>query len=506
MSGQDFNDLVADIKANGQHNPIITLDGEILDGRNRWEASKAAGIEDGDIWTVEFVRTHDPLDFVISQNYRRRHLTQSQAAMVAAEIAKLQQGRKAAGDATPSVKEAADAMRVSASSVQAAKRVRKKDAKLADAVKAGTVTLHAAEQQLKAQETLVQPSPEVVELMEAAKVFMEGFAECGAMQQPRDALLAEAAVATGHLAPASVEMVQMSDTQRQIAETLLTLPQIADAVKGAIAACNIPPITAADNAFREIWPEAVPSQAGVPITTSGIRTMSTEEIVAWLMTPDGKEWFDAEWKNVHPSPPEPQFNITEVTEHPPMEDYRLVMRPQQSLTAEAVEDWMLTTNEGSAWRAESRHKFLCDFTATEANEWIATTMAGEQWLDEYKVGMFKEFSAKQPQQRITPALVTAWIVTPEGQSWLKDYNTRHGGSSLKKPGKHEDDIAAGRTVRIPTGPPFSLAHMQSALVTLTAMIPSDAEHAKFADVLSTFAAKELQLVRKQSDRFSPYTS
>jgi hypothetical protein len=379
MSGPEFDAFLDDIKANGMHNPVVTLGGEVLDGRNRLNACELLGIEPQ---LKEYEGT-DPLGYVVSQNYRRRHLTQSQAAMVAAEIAKLQQGRKSATETAPSEKEAAEAMHVSTSSVQAAKRVRKKDAKLADEVKAGTVTLHAAEKQLKAQETPV----EVVQISPPAPEVMKAF---------------ESLAAGGR-----AELKAMEDL-----------------AGGNFLAANTAP--------------TIPRQ------------------------------------------------------------------PLQ-LTAEAVEDWMLTTNEGSAWRAEARHKFLCDFTATEANEWIATTTAGEQWLDEYKVGMAKEFAEKQPQ-RVTPALVTSWIVTPEGQAWLKDYNARHGGAAMKKVDKHEADIAAGRTVRIPTGPPFLLAHLQSALVILTAMIPSDAEHAKFADVLSTFAAKELQLVRKQSDRFSPYTS
>jgi ParB-like chromosome segregation protein Spo0J len=76
MEGQDFDDLVADIKANGLHEPIVTYEGMILDGRNRYRACIKAGIEPklikGDDWI------DDPAAYVISANIHRRHLTAEQ--------------------------------------------------------------------------------------------------------------------------------------------------------------------------------------------------------------------------------------------------------------------------------------------------------------------------------------------------------------------------------------------------------------------------------------------
>jgi len=45
MQGEDLAALAADIKANGQKVPIVIYDGAIIDGRNRYNACLAAGVE-----------------------------------------------------------------------------------------------------------------------------------------------------------------------------------------------------------------------------------------------------------------------------------------------------------------------------------------------------------------------------------------------------------------------------------------------------------------------------
>ncbi len=84
MSNEEFEELVEDIKQNGQLEPIILHEGKILDGRNRYNACLKLGIKpkmkdyDGE--------NLDPLSFVISKNIKRRHLTASQKALLALEI------------------------------------------------------------------------------------------------------------------------------------------------------------------------------------------------------------------------------------------------------------------------------------------------------------------------------------------------------------------------------------------------------------------------------------
>src|SRR5262249_45051901 len=78
----EFYQLVDDIKANGLQEPIVVHEGKILDGRNRYLASLEAGVEP----TFAPFRGDDPVAFVISANLRRRHLDESQRAMVAAKL------------------------------------------------------------------------------------------------------------------------------------------------------------------------------------------------------------------------------------------------------------------------------------------------------------------------------------------------------------------------------------------------------------------------------------
>jgi hypothetical protein len=90
MSPAELADLVGDIQVHGQHEPIVTYQGQILDGRNRWTACVEAGCEP---LTREWDGEGDPVAFVLSLNLHRRHLSESQRAMVAAKIANMGQGR-----------------------------------------------------------------------------------------------------------------------------------------------------------------------------------------------------------------------------------------------------------------------------------------------------------------------------------------------------------------------------------------------------------------------------
>src|SRR3954451_15304181 len=86
--------LAADIKAQGLLEPILLHpDGRIIDGRNRLQACRRAGV------APRFLTCEKPgaglLDLVLSLNLHRRHLTEGQRAMIAARLATLGKGRPA---------------------------------------------------------------------------------------------------------------------------------------------------------------------------------------------------------------------------------------------------------------------------------------------------------------------------------------------------------------------------------------------------------------------------
>jgi ParB-like chromosome segregation protein Spo0J len=84
MDTVEFESLKADIQKHGQLEPIWTHDGKIIDGRNRYLACRELGIEPK-IKEWEPVNGAELVDFVISLNLQRRHLTASQKALVAVD-------------------------------------------------------------------------------------------------------------------------------------------------------------------------------------------------------------------------------------------------------------------------------------------------------------------------------------------------------------------------------------------------------------------------------------
>lgn len=90
LIGIDFESLRDDIAKNGLLEPIVIYEGKILDGRNRYTACLGAGVLPD---TVEY-NGDDPLGFVIAKNLHRRHLNESQRALVASKLANMQRGTR----------------------------------------------------------------------------------------------------------------------------------------------------------------------------------------------------------------------------------------------------------------------------------------------------------------------------------------------------------------------------------------------------------------------------
>ncbi|MBO6755449.1 MAG: hypothetical protein JJ902_03930 [Roseibium sp.] len=173
MDSEAFDSLVEDIAANGVREPIVFLNGFVLDGRNRYMAARQCGIAypyveyDGD----------DPLGYVISLNLKRRHLKESQRAMVAAKLANMQQGARTDLEPSANLQEvssaqAADMLNVSERTVNAAKSVQRQGSpELVEKVERGKVSVSAAADVA----TLPKPEQENIvargekEILEAAK-------------------------------------------------------------------------------------------------------------------------------------------------------------------------------------------------------------------------------------------------------------------------------------------------------------------------------------------------
>ena len=171
MVGQEFEDLVGDIRRNGLRNPIHVYEGKILDGRNRLRACAEAGVKP----KFQELNGHgSPLDFVLSMNLTRRHLTPSQKAAVAVEILpwlekkakerqRLSRGRGKKGTQTiagvskgEAREQAAQIVKANRQYIQDAKKLSKEDPKAFAAVKAGELTIPEVKRERRREERIVK--------------------------------------------------------------------------------------------------------------------------------------------------------------------------------------------------------------------------------------------------------------------------------------------------------------------------------------------------------------
>ncbi len=145
LEGEPFEALVADIRKNGLRELIVLHpDGRILDGRNRYRACFAAGVEPRfKTWDEK----GSAVAFVVSLNVHRRHLDGSQRGMVAARIATLKQGERAdrSIDLSTTQAHAAALLNISVATVKRAREVLDSgDADLIASVDQGEIAVAAA--------------------------------------------------------------------------------------------------------------------------------------------------------------------------------------------------------------------------------------------------------------------------------------------------------------------------------------------------------------------------
>ncbi|MGH3965747.1 MAG: DUF5131 family protein [Pseudonocardiaceae bacterium] len=174
IEGEEFKELVDDIRRNGLGTPItLTHDNSmIVDGRNRYRACDAA-LVDPVFNTLPSTFTEEQIaDFIVSENLRRRHLDTGQLAFLGLAVekhyAELAKRRKIAtnggytgdsqqtivADRPPAQKsrdQAAKAVGTSGKAVQRAKAIQRDAPELAIKVRSGELALDNAYKQTRAR-------------------------------------------------------------------------------------------------------------------------------------------------------------------------------------------------------------------------------------------------------------------------------------------------------------------------------------------------------------------
>lgn len=158
LNESELHALADDIHQNGLLNPIVLLDGQILDGRNRFKACRIAGVKPRFVkWRGE----GSPLAWVVAVNFMRRHLTASQRAVVAFDLLpmleaeakdrqRLSQGRgkkvakKLAMTSGKASQFAARIAKTNSAYVEKVKAISRKTPEIIPAVRSGRITISEA--------------------------------------------------------------------------------------------------------------------------------------------------------------------------------------------------------------------------------------------------------------------------------------------------------------------------------------------------------------------------
>lgn len=182
IAGPEFEKLKQDIDTNGIKESGLLYEGKVLDGRNRYRAACELGIEmnwaEVELGEPDEIQAFDPMAYVLSQNLHRRHLKQSQRAMIAAKMATLKRGdvgngRKVDGQNCLPTDDAAELLSVSERSVKAAKHVLDHGCKqLIEAVTDCEITVSMAEKLCKACDDKREQARLVKDGKEAVKLFL----------------------------------------------------------------------------------------------------------------------------------------------------------------------------------------------------------------------------------------------------------------------------------------------------------------------------------------------
>lgn len=156
MTEPELSSLTESIQRSGLRDPVVLLDGSVLDGRNRYAACLRINVTPS---TREFGSLPSdgtcPARFVSDKNIEHRHLTTSQKVAAAEELVPYYQSETGMTTAEATNVVAAK-FGVSPASVHSAKALKKVDGMGFDQVKKGEKTLNAAKKEVKAK---LKPEP-----------------------------------------------------------------------------------------------------------------------------------------------------------------------------------------------------------------------------------------------------------------------------------------------------------------------------------------------------------
>lgn len=152
MGEGDFTNLYKSIEEHGLLESIKLYEGKVIDGRNRLRACHIANITP----RYEDIETDDTLDYVLSTNQHRRHLTTGQKAIIAALMSK--------NDEHITQSQMAKTMNVSLRSVATTADIMNKvEPEVIESLKAGHITINTAKKiacmDADEQKTAVNISP-----------------------------------------------------------------------------------------------------------------------------------------------------------------------------------------------------------------------------------------------------------------------------------------------------------------------------------------------------------
>lgn len=174
MDPDEYEAFKADVAEHGLREPVWAWNGQVIDGRHRQRACEELAVPcmyrqwSGDEAGL--------VAFVVSLNMRRRHLSTSQRAMIAAELANMRQGERTDQEPSANLRkvsqtEAAQQLNVSERSVTTAVRVKQQAVpEVVAAVRDGEVSVSAAaamackpaDEQRAELEARRRPEPRVV--------------------------------------------------------------------------------------------------------------------------------------------------------------------------------------------------------------------------------------------------------------------------------------------------------------------------------------------------------